>query len=90
MVNEIGDGSEQISYLIDCWQITIGADKHGEEERSLDEVLCTYKSTSSDMIHDDDDDSSTLVNIHRTFCMNLYGCELWNISNKYTKEIHTG
>ena len=34
-------------------------------------------------------DSSTLVNIHRTFCMDLYGCELWNISSKYTEEMHT-
>ena len=30
-------------------------------------------------------DSSTLVNIHITFCMDLYGCELW----KYTEEMHT-
>ena len=34
-------------------------------------------------------DSSTLVNIHITFRMGLYGCELWNISSKYTDEIHT-
>ena len=34
-------------------------------------------------------DSSTLVNIHITFCMDLYGCELWNISSKYTEEMHT-
>ena len=34
-------------------------------------------------------DSSTLVNIYRTFCMDLYGCELWNISSKYTEEMHT-
>ena len=34
-------------------------------------------------------DSSTLVNIHITFCMDLYGCELWNISSRYTEEIHT-
>ena len=33
-------------------------------------------------------DSSTLVNIHRTFCMGLYGSELWNISSKYTEEMH--
>ena len=24
-------------------------------------------------------DSSTLVNIHRTYCIACYGCELWNI-----------
>ena len=34
-------------------------------------------------------DSSTLVNFHITFCMDLYGCELWNISSKYTEEMHT-
>ena len=34
-------------------------------------------------------DSSTHVNIHRTLCMDLYGCELWNISSKYTEEMHT-
>ena len=30
-------------------------------------------------------DGSTLV--HRTFCMDLYDCELWNISSKYTEEM---
>ena len=30
-------------------------------------------------------DNSTLVNIHITLCMDLYGCELWNISSKYTE-----
>ena len=30
-------------------------------------------------------DSSTLVNIHRTFCID---CEVWNISSKYTEEMH--
>ena len=34
-------------------------------------------------------DSSTLVNIHRTCCMDLYDCELWNIGSKNTKEMHT-
>ena len=34
-------------------------------------------------------DSSTIVNIHITFCMDLYSGELWNISSKYTKEMHT-
>ena len=34
-------------------------------------------------------DSSTLVNIHQTFCMDLYTCELWNVSSKYTEEMHT-
>ena len=34
-------------------------------------------------------DSRTLVNIHRTFCMDLYDCELWKISSKYTEEMHT-
>ena len=33
--------------------------------------------------------SSTIVNNHRTLCMDLYGCELRNISSKYTEEIHT-
>ena len=33
-------------------------------------------------------DSSTLVNIHITFCMDLYVCELWNIRSKYTEEMH--
>ena len=32
---------------------------------------------------------STLGNIHITFCIDLYGCELWNISSKYTEEMHT-
>ena len=34
-------------------------------------------------------DSSTLVNSHITFYMDLYGCEFWNISSKYTEEMHT-
>ena len=34
-------------------------------------------------------DSGTLVYIPRTFCMDLYACELWNLSSKYTEEMHT-
>ena len=34
-------------------------------------------------------DSSTLVNIHITFCVDLYDCELGNISSQYTEEMHT-
>ena len=31
----------------------------------------------------------TLVNIHRTFRIDLHGSELWNIISKYTEEMHT-
>ena len=28
-------------------------------------------------------DSSTLDSLHRTYCMHMYGCELWDINYKY-------
>ena len=43
MENEIGDGSEKLfsPSAARLLAITVGADKLGEEERCLDEVLCT-------------------------------------------------
>ena len=49
-------------------------------------IYCLYKKKKIDF---GICDSSTLVNIHITFCMDLYGCELWNISSKYTEAMHT-
>ena len=31
-------------------------------------------------------DSSTLDSLHRTYCMHMYGCELWDLSCKYVSE----
>ena len=31
-------------------------------------------------------DSSTLDSLHRTFCMHMYGCELWDINYKFVSE----
>ena len=28
-------------------------------------------------------DSETLDSLHSTFCMHLYGCELWNLTSSY-------
>ena len=27
-------------------------------------------------------DCLTLDNLHRTYCMHMYGCELWNLNDK--------
>ena len=31
-------------------------------------------------------DSSTLDSLHRTYCMHMYGCELWDLNCKYVSE----
>ena len=28
-------------------------------------------------------DSETLDSLHSTFCMHMYGCELWNLTSSY-------
>ena len=59
-------------------------------DRNIKEHVCRFIGKTNAILCDFGCcDSSTLVNIHRTFCMNLHGCELWNISSKYTEEMHT-
>ena len=59
-------------------------------DRNIKEHVCRFIGKTNAILCDFGCcDSSTLVNIHRTFCMDLYGCELWNISSKYTEEMHT-
>ena len=31
-------------------------------------------------------DSETLDRFHKTYCMHMYGCELWNLSYNYIKD----
>ena len=31
-------------------------------------------------------DSSTLDRLHRTYCMHMYGCELWDLNRDYVKD----
>ena len=31
-------------------------------------------------------DSPSLDGLHMTYCMNMYGCELWNLNNKYVEK----
>ena len=32
-------------------------------------------------------DSSTLDSLHRTYCMHMYGCELWDLNRNYVKDL---
>ena len=32
-------------------------------------------------------DSETLDRLHKTYCMHMYGCELWDLSCNYIKEV---
>ena len=57
---------------------------------NIKEYVCRFIGKTNAIIYDFGCcDSGTLVNIHRTFCMDVYGCELWNISSNYTEEMHT-
>ena len=31
-------------------------------------------------------DSSTLDSLHRTYCMHMYGCELWDLNRNHVKD----
>ena len=33
-----------------------------------------------------DSTCSTLDSLHRTYCMHMYGCELWNLNRSYFKD----
>ena len=59
-------------------------------DRNIKEHVCRFIGKTNAILCDFGCcDSSTLVNIHITFCMDLYACELWKISSKYTEEMHT-
>ena len=53
-------------------------------DRKITEDVCDLYKRSNWIISDFRVcDSSTLDSLHRTYCMHMYGCELWNLNCKY-------
>ena len=97
--NTSKNGTPEIQYPgLPCWglaiEVTLYAGKPNAIESTMNSTVilhvCRFIGKTNAILCDFGCcDSSTLGNIHITFCMDLYGCELWNISSKYTKEMHT-
>ena len=50
--------------------------------------MCDFYQISHGLLHDFRAcDCITLDNLHRTFCMHMYGCELWNLNDKIIEVI---
>ena len=81
----------QILYMSTLGNTTVRTSLHEKHERNfisniiydinINEHVCRFISKTNSILCDFGCcESSTQVNIHRTFCMDLYDCELWNIS----------
>ena len=56
-------------------------------DRNITENVCDlYKRSDRIFIEFRVCDSSTLDSLHRTYCMHMYGCELWDLNCKYVYE----
>ena len=56
---------------------------HDIYDRHLYNTVCDFYQRSHGIINDFRScDSITLDNLHRTYCMHMYGCELWNLNDK--------
>ena len=56
-------------------------------DRNITENVCDLYKRSNWIISDFRAcDSSTLDSLHRTYCMHMYGCELWDLNCKYVNE----
>ena len=56
-------------------------------DRNITENVCDLYKRSNWIISDFRVcDSSTLDSLHRTYCMHMYGCELWDLNCKYVSE----
>ena len=52
-------------------------------DRNIDNTVCDFYQKSHGLINEFlACDCITLDNLHRTYCMHMYSCELWNLNNK--------
>ena len=53
------------------------------DDRNIDNTMCDFYQRSHGLINEFCAcDCKTLDNLHRTYCMHIYGCELWNLNDK--------
>ena len=73
---------------------SVGSDKHlGNyistdiaDRNIVDNVYDLYQRTNWAISDFRMCDSSTLDSLHRTYCMHMYGCELWDLNRNYVKD----
>ena len=54
-------------------------------DRNIVSIVCDLYQRSNSTISDFNAcNSDTLDRLHSSFCMHMYGCELWNLSSSYT------
>ena len=59
----------------------ISTDIHGRN--IIDNVCDLYRRSNSIITEFHECDSETLDSLHSTFCMHMYGCELWNLTSSH-------
>ena len=57
-------------------------------DRNIDNTVCDFYQRSHGLINEFRAcECITLDNLHITYCMHMYGCELWNLNDKKSKAI---
>ena len=55
--------------------------------RNIIDIICDLYQRSNSVISDFRVcDSNALDSLHRTYCMHMYGCELWDLNCNYIKD----
>ena len=79
-----------------CTIMAVKSDKHlgnyisnNVHDRNIDATICNFYRKSNEAIADFMCcESQTIHDIHRMFCMDFYGCELWNLNKAYMGQIN--
>ena len=57
-------------------------------DRSIKQTVCAFNAKSNQIISDFSMlDCFSLHKLHTTYCMSLYGCEIWNYNSRYIDEM---
>ena len=60
-------------------------------DRNIIDNICDLYQRSNRVISDFRVyDSNALDSLHRTYCMHMYGCELWDLNCNYIKDFKSG
>ena len=57
-------------------------------DRAIKQTVCAFNAKSNQIISDFSVlDCFSLQKVHTTYCMSLYGCEIWNHNSRYISEM---
>ena len=57
-------------------------------DRAIKQTVCAFNAKSNQIISDFSMlDCFSLHKLHTTYCINIYGCEIWNYNSRYSTEL---